>query len=435
MLNPAKYTFAYFHDSPLSDNVQQFLALHRIEVSTRGLMILGVPIGICPDKVSELCMSVVDKHTFFFNSLGHEYLTSQRAFILLRLCGVPLMNFLARTVYPSRLAVAAEAFDRRMHSRALSLLHLSNSPNSDVALSSLSMPIRFGGFGLRNCYTVSPYAYWGSFAQVAASFQSLPSANSTYLLELSRIHTIILNRMGGGVTFEFPPSAADALVTYTDAPVPGLQKCITAKAESQHRALQIAHYTDEDKARVTSCSSKNAGAWLTALPSAEFGWTLSDEEFLIAARIRMGLPPHDRLPPVCACGFSRADMPSHCLSCIPSAGASVTHRHDLVKNVLAYWARIAGAAVEIEPRNLFAGSNMRPDLLIHLGCTRYLLDVVISHPLAPSHVRHAQRPLGTAASAENRKRRAYGRLPAGVGANFVPFSCESFGAIGECAKN
>ena len=196
-------------------------------------------------------------------------------------------------------------------------------------------------------------------------------------------------------------------------------------------------HTDTDthtQARVTSCSSKNAGAWLTALPSSEHGWTLSDEEFLVAARIRMGLPPHDRLPRICSCGVSRDDMPSHCLFCIPPAGASVTYRHDLVKNVLAYWARIAGAAVEIEPRNLFPGSNMRPDLLVHLGCTRYLIDNVISHPLAPSHVARAQRSLGTAAYAETRKRRAYGQLCAGIGASFVPFSCESFGAIGECAS-
>ena len=148
----------------------------------------------------------------------------------------------------------------------------------------------------------------------------------------------------------------------------------------------------------------------------------------------MGLPPHDRLPRICSCGVSRDDMPSHCLSCIPPAGASVTYRHDLVKNVLAYWARIAGAAVEIEPRNLFPGSNMRPDLLVHLGCTRYLIDNVISHPLAPSHVARAQRSLGTAAYAETRKRRAYGQLCAGIGASFMPFSCESFGAIGECAS-
>ena len=188
------------------------------------------------------------------------------------------------------------------------------------------------------------------------------------------------------------------------------------------------------RALLRSQSEPRSGAWLTALPSSEHSWTLSDEEFLIAARLRMGLPPHDRLPLVCSCGISRDDMPTHCLSCIPPAGASVTYRHDLVKNVLAYWARTAGAAVEIEPHHLFPNSNMRPDLLVHLGCTRYLIDTVISHPLAPSHVARAQRPLGTAAYAETRKRRAYGRLAAEFGADFVPFSCESFGAMGNCAS-
>ena len=51
----------------------------------------------------------------------------------------------------------------------------------------------------------------------------------------------------------------------------------TAKAEAFRRGLLTDTFSDEDKARVTSCSSKNAGAWLTALPSSEHGWTLSDE--------------------------------------------------------------------------------------------------------------------------------------------------------------
>ena len=46
----------------------------------------------------------------------------------------------------------------------------------------------------------------------------------------------------------------------------------------------------------------------------------------------------------------------------------------------------------------------------------------------------AQHPLGTAGYAESRKCRAYGRLDAGIGANAVHFSCESFGAIGECTS-
>ena len=377
---------------------------------------------------------MVHSHNRFFSALGNENLTAQRAFILIRLCGVPLMNFLARTVYPSRLAAAAQEFDRRMHDRALSLLQLSNSPNSDVALSSLSLPIRFGGFGLRNCATVSPFAYWGSFAQVAASFQSPPSVASTYMTDLRQVHTSIVEQMGGGLTFEFPASATQALSSYIGSSTPGLQKCITAKAESHQRAIFTDTFSDEDKARVLSCSGKNAGAWLTALPSSDYGWSLSDEEFLIASRIRMGLAPHDRLPLVCSCGVSRGDIPTHCLSCVPPSGATVTFRHDLVKNVIAYWSRVAGAAVEIEPRNLFVDSNKRPDLLIQLGCSRYAIDNVISHPLAPSHVSRAQHPLGTARYAETRKRRDYGRLVAGIGANFVPFACESFGAIGECAS-
>ena len=77
---------------------------------------------------------------------------------------------------------------------------------------------------------------------------------------------------------------------------------------------------------------------------------------------------------------------------------------------------------------------LRPNLLVHLGFTRYLIDNLISHPLAPSHVARAHQPLGTASYAETRKRRTYGELARRIGANFMLFSCEYFGAIGECAS-
>ena len=51
-----------------------------------------------------------------------------------------MIIFLARDIYLSKLTADAEEFDRRVFTRALSFLHLSNSPKSDVALPSIFLP-------------------------------------------------------------------------------------------------------------------------------------------------------------------------------------------------------------------------------------------------------------------------------------------------------
>ena len=184
-----------------------------------------------------------------------------------------------------------------------------------------------------------------------------------------------------------------------------------------------------------SCRGPNGGAWISCSPSASR--LLSSNEFRLACRLRAGLPLFD-LPPTCMCGFSPMSFdPTHHLSCNKLSG-SRSFRHDSVVQVLMTWARRAGATVTHEPQHLFADSNRRADLLVVLGPHRFLVDVVITHPASPSYLAGNMATdtssLVVAKSRESVKIASYRRLTPLSAATFIPFACETYGALGPAAQ-
>ena len=75
-------------------------------------------------------------------------------------------------------------------------------------------------------------------------------------------------------------------------------------------------------------SQIGASTWLTSVEEAH---TLSNADFRIALRLRMGVPEPD-LPPRCSCGVYHANDPSHALNCKHRA-AERTDRHEEVKTL------------------------------------------------------------------------------------------------------
>ena len=72
--------------------------------------------------------------------------------LLLRLCMLPRLSYLARVVSPGTLAPRAKDFDNTVIREKLGL-----PPSLDnVALLPLSLPIRLGGFGFRSVRLASP---------------------------------------------------------------------------------------------------------------------------------------------------------------------------------------------------------------------------------------------------------------------------------------
>lgn len=216
-------------------------------------------------------------------------------------------------------------------------------------------------------------------------------------------------------------------------PAPGLQRCLLGFLEKNLFSAQLLKLDTQhvDRARLLSCSAKNAGLWLTTLPLCK-EFTISDTNFCLAARFRLGLPPQDDLPSHCHCGTKLSTDPAHFLSCESFRRGPVTHRHNGLTQCLGRLVRRSGGSAYMEPSWL---NDKRPDIHVSYADSRYLVDGSVAHPGAPSHCSSAAfTRLHAAKTRESRKITLYKELAAKENCKFAPFVMESFGGFGVHAK-
>ena len=80
-------------------------------------------------------------------------------------------------------------------------------------------------------------------------------------------------------------------------------------------------------------------------------------------------------------------------------------------------------------------SEKRPDILIELGGSTWLLDVTVRHSLAPSNLKDSSvRKRKCLETAESEKHNTYNNLAESVGATLVAFAVESTGGLGAEAQ-
>jgi hypothetical protein len=269
------------------------------------------------------------------------------------------------------------------------------------------------------------------------------------------------NNHGSTAPF-FPPSARGVngfWSKYSGRVVPQLQRIFTA-----HHELKVADAACKaDSAvytRVASCTSRNASRWLTTFPKT-FNHVLNNDHLSLALRQRIDAPLFDNAPAVCECGEKLGDNQSHIQYCKRNKPPSTTLRHDIIQQALTNIARGSGVLVHQEMTHPVAHSssksssssksnsssdsdsqhqNLRPDLLMIGSSGTKLVDVTVRHPLAPSYEwcrpkkddkeKGELRLLG---HAERTKAAKYAKLALDMGAQFVPFACDVYGAMGQKA--
>jgi hypothetical protein len=160
------------------------------------------------------------------------------------------------------------------------------------------------------------------------------------------------------------------------------------------------------------------------------------------------LPPN--APAVqCCCGAAlRHTDFDHAMRCSALA-PQLTLRHDILKGILRRAVHRAGIASTLEPAlrrlpGLAAGAGTsadgspirveaRGDVLLAMPQGIAIADVSIIHPTSLNTLSRAAATAGAAASHRDRqKRTAYARVEPN-GYNFVPFSVESYGRLGQPA--
>ena len=239
------------------------------------MVTLGAPVGDDRAGISEWLHEQVESHARFFKLLLRSDMPVQVAFLLLRLCMVPRMGYLARVVSPRILDSHSTAFDNAVMNTASARLALPPSLN-DVALIPLTLPIRLGGFGLRSVRLVSPAAYWASLARAAPFIlKFIPNPDrlvrgevkAAIVEDVSSCHQALCSMVRKIPKELIPTDPLNFWSTYGQGAVSRrLQKALTALVDDG----VAAHYggtrnNRSDKQRMTSYSATNPGAWIMAV--------------------------------------------------------------------------------------------------------------------------------------------------------------------------
>jgi hypothetical protein len=337
---------------------------------------------------------------------GHEAL-----FLLSHSLAIPKLQYLLRTA-PCFTTKATERFDELVIDTISSCLNISLNSSERTQV---SLPVRWGGLGLRSASDLAPSCFLSSLAassgllHILLPLQILVSSAEDKELAFDR-----WKALGGPVP---PPSPGDGSQKLWDDSI----------CESRFNSL-LADASDTGKARLLAGRAEGSGSWLHAIPSSALGLRLNNDEVRIAAGLRIGarlVREHK-----CVCGLPVAPDGLHGLSCRRSAGRHLRHR--LANDVIARAFRSADVPVEVEPSGLLRTDGKRPDGVTAIPWSRgkcLVWDFTCPDTLAPSHITQTSAAAGSAArTAEVKKRTKYADLSPSY--DFFPFAVETFGSWG-----
>ena len=164
------------------------------------------------------------------------------------------------------------------------------------------------------------------------------------------------------------------------------QKKITLKVD-QHNLHRLKEQMEQDGqvrevARLASLGLPHAASWLLATPIPALGLHLQPNEFIMAARYRLGCPVYEEEGPCPACLCPSDKFGDHALCC-GHGGERIT-RHNQIRDHLHNLAASAALGPTKENRFLLPGQDRRPaDVFIPswAGGLDAAFDVTVVNPL------------------------------------------------------
>ncbi|XP_072940630.1 uncharacterized protein [Epargyreus clarus] len=296
---------------------------------------------------------------------------------------------------------------------------LFNCQISDRAWTQASLPIRYGGLGVRKISSVSLPAF-------------LSSTHSTQDLVSKILSKSLMN-----CDVAYMSEAKSAWVMA--CPNTNFPKLLNVQKLWDEPLCKLTYElllnTSDDiteRARLLAVSERESGYWLQALPSSHIGTLLDNSTLSLCLCLRLGLKINE--PHRCVCGEGVDQSGHHGLSCQRSAGRM--SRHACINDVIRRALVTINVPATLEPNGIVRDDGKRPDglTLVPWKQGRSLVwDGTCVDTMAPSHIRATSMRAGAAAeSAEAVKRRKY----AAISQNyiFVPFAVETMGPWGPEAK-
>lgn len=377
------------------------------------LSLLGAPI------FSESIPPLIDSISLKFNSIVERLLNIHPhiAFTIIRFC-----LFAPRAIYLLRCSPLWKhpnlllSLDESIQCTLSSVL---NCHFDSKSWTQASLPIRFGGLGIRSIKNLSLPAF-------------LSSVHST----LSLTTKIILPSLGGVEVscLSEARNAWSAICPNCDLPtLPNSQRHWDEPlCKMTFSTLLESAVNDTERARLLAVSEREAGFWLHAIPSPNTGTLLSGSTLTLSVCLRLGIKTNE--PHRCLCGTVVDIFGHHGLSCLRSAGR--LSRHANLNDVIRRALSTVNVPAVLEPNGLARDDGKRPDgmTLVAWSQGRSLVwDATCVDTLAPSHIRATSVSAGAAASAaEDLKRRKYSSLS--LGHIFAPFGVETLGPWGPAAR-
>jgi len=289
-----------------------------------------------------------------------------------------------------------------------------------------SLPVKWGGLGIRSVVSLAPSAY-------------LASAASTKELTTSLLPTRMKEIVDGGIapatsawvqlaTRKSSPTTIPCPPDSTVQRVWDNQVC-----EVQSDQLLDNAFQHVERARLLASRSAGSSDWLDAMPLSSIGLKLDNASVRIAVGLRLGAPivrPHK-----CVCGTIVSMDGHHGLSCRHGSGRH--SRHNQLNDILCRAFNAVGAYATREPHSLCGRSEKRPDGVTQIPWKRgrcLAWDATCPNTFAQSYLHATSRHAGAAAAeAELKKQEKYSDLCSGV--DFVPFAIKTSGVWGDQAMH
>lgn len=416
---------------------------HRAE----GLLVAGTPVGT-DEYITSHADSKSDDVAKFIDGLQDIPLPLQDKFIIMRASTQMRLAHLPRVAPWNLVGEAIQRMESKVAEATFKLMSLPVQP--ELLASQVTLPLRYGGMGIRATSSLEAKA---AFLSAAAVTQKVMSAGPLPFRPFS-------GPMGPGLIGDWhalhstagdlwPTASREVDDACISEVLPKVQRMYSKfQAQSKSEQLLSSCHVDNEAglmklARLNSCSCRTASMWLDTLPTSH-ALQLSDADFGSAMRHRLGLSqmPSNAPGVQCSCNrFMQQGDLDHAMTCKSLSGVR-TLRHDILKGIVRRISNRAGIASSVEPtlRTLpgsqSAAISTRPesrgDVLMVLPSGMTVVDVSVIHPAASSYLQAARTVGGAAAVRDAAKTVRYESIDPN-GYTFVPISVETFGRLGKPA--
>lgn len=294
-------------------------------------------------------------------------------------------------------------------------------------------PLRAGGLGLRDC---APYAAIACLAaSVDAGRRSASVTNMALPTDPFCEVSLVCPRLAKYPTvLEEIKAAGQAGAEYK---AHGQKRWSRAVTEDRAKAL-VEGAPEAVRARISSASARSSGSWLYGHPAADDDLWLDPPVFVVAVRLRLGLPVAPEPMKCHLCHAKEADqLGRHALVCM-NAGLR-TRAHNRVRDEVFKIASEALLEPVREPRPFTKDTGSRVDVAFERNGVIQLFDVAVTSPFKPgAAARAAEVPGGAATAYEKVKEKFYGPKilaePRPKDFCLVPLVVDSLGAWGASAR-